>query len=264
MLVQVQIGQPGTRAVLSALSPGNAVITATVGSIRDSIAVTVRTPGPVDRILLPYVPELSPGATYQMAWILMDADRVVLPTQAPSFTIDGASVLAVSASGLLTPIGEGIATVTATLNGKVATTSITVLAADHAFVWSDLTGMTDLGVPVDYVSSRALAISQSGRIAGTASTFGGASIRAVVRTAGSAASVRVLRTLVDGSRSEAFGVNSAGVVVGYATPPGGKRHAMLWNASGDVQDLGTLPGGSESVALGINNAGQVVGWSGNQ
>jgi probable HAF family extracellular repeat protein len=63
--------------------------------------------------------------------------------------------------------------------------------------------------------------------------------------------------VLGGTTSRAYGINSAGQVVGYSTIANG-LHAFLWSASGGMQDLGTL-GGNTSDAYAINSAGQVVG-----
>lgn len=63
-----------------------------------------------------------------------------------------------------------------------------------------------------------------------------------------------------GSYGEAFGINTAGQIVGMSAIAGNAAwHATLWSGS-SVIDLGTL-GGQNSWAYGINDAGQVVGVS---
>jgi probable HAF family extracellular repeat protein len=64
-----------------------------------------------------------------------------------------------------------------------------------------------------------------------------------------------------GARSEAYGINNSGQVVGKAATAG-DYHAFLYDGTvtPPMQDLGTL-GGPVSQANGINASGQVVGWS---
>jgi probable HAF family extracellular repeat protein len=69
---------------------------------------------------------------------------------------------------------------------------------------------------------------------------------------------RKLSTL-GGHGGQAFAVNVAGQVVGWARTKQGAMHAFLLSA-GQMRDLGTL-GGDASQAAAINGAGQVVGWS---
>jgi probable HAF family extracellular repeat protein len=66
-----------------------------------------------------------------------------------------------------------------------------------------------------------------------------------------------------GNRSEAYGVNDAGRVVGLSLTKTGFTRAFSWTASGGMKEL-ALPGSSgKSVAFaqGINNAGMIVGAS---
>jgi len=57
----------------------------------------------------------------------------------------------------------------------------------------------------------------------------------------------------------AVAINDAGQIVGYSPGAAGRR-AVLWSASGVIQDLGTL-GGSTSEAIDINASGLVIGKS---
>jgi probable HAF family extracellular repeat protein len=72
-------------------------------------------------------------------------------------------------------------------------------------------------------------------------------------------SVTNLGTL-GGSTAQAYDINEAGQVVGYAYTASLKQHAFLWT-DGVMTDLGTLPTGSTSQAFGLNNNGQVVGYA---
>jgi len=105
-------------------------------------------------------------------------------------------------------------------------------------------------------------------------TFFKASLTLTVAVVGFTASMPAvaasLYTLTDlgtlgGSRSEAFGINNIGQIVGQADTDmffdfgSPVSHAFLYNG-GPLKDLGTL-GGTFSTAQDINKQGQVVGYS---
>jgi probable HAF family extracellular repeat protein len=69
-----------------------------------------------------------------------------------------------------------------------------------------------------------------------------------------------LGTLGGGGTAQAFDINEAGQVVGYAHTASLQQHAFLWT-DGVMTDLGSLPTGSSSKAFGLNNNGQVVGYA---
>jgi probable HAF family extracellular repeat protein len=63
-----------------------------------------------------------------------------------------------------------------------------------------------------------------------------------------------------GQTAQAYDINEAGQVVGYAYTASLQQHAFLWT-DGVMTDLGTLPTGSSSKAFGLNDNGQVVGYA---
>jgi probable HAF family extracellular repeat protein len=116
----------------------------------------------------------------------------------------------------------------------------------------------DLGALPGDTSSVAWGINAHGDVVGWSSGVNGT--RAFRYT--DAAGMVALMGLPDRPRAVARDINDAGDVVGSANSGGvDLGHAVLWPASGGVQDLGTLGTGAYSEAWGVNNLGQVVGHS---
>jgi len=261
--IQPTAGYSGTASII-ALRAGATTVTAKSSRVAASITISVHGPGPVATVTIVSdgtENELAVGKTSQLKVVQRDSDGVVLTTLVPTFSSSDSTIARVSGTGLVIALAPGSATLTATSDGKSASRKLTVLASEHAFMWTVAEGMIDLGTLPGFVSSRAVAVSSAGHVAGTLSTIADSLAHAFVRSPGASAEIRDLGGLPGGGSSEAFGVNSAGQVVGYAVTQRGVKHAMLWRATGAVVDLGTMGGGQESVALGINDAGQVVGWT---
>jgi len=62
-----------------------------------------------------------------------------------------------------------------------------------------------------------------------------------------------------GSSAQAFDINEAAEVVGYATTAAGQGHAFLWQ-NGAMTDVGS-GAGTQGEVQAINNAGQIAGRS---
>jgi probable HAF family extracellular repeat protein len=136
----------------------------------------------------------------------------------------------------------------------VAASTFAVGQKQHAFYWSQATGLIDMGT-LGGSYSFATAINESGTIVGASATAGDASVQAFQWTL--AGGMQPLNDF--GSGSFANGINKQGQIVGYAGATGG-NHAVLWSNIGTVQDLGTL-GGPTSWATGINDKGVITGDS---
>ncbi len=131
-----------------------------------------------------------------------------------------------------------------------------------AFVYDG--SMTALPFPggLSLPSSYGNDIADSGAVVGTCPFNSGLPTQAALWLPNAAApfSLGVLET---NGRSEAFGVNANGWVVGEATTLGHLWvHAFAWDNS-SMKDLGTLSGGPQanSRAFDVNNLNQVVGES---
>ncbi len=146
----------------------------------------------------------------------------------------------------------------------------------HAFLWTPLSGMTDLGTLTGNaaLNSWANAINPSAHIVGGSDT-------ALTNPDGSPINHAFLWTPADGMTdlgalapagaldSAAYAINASGQVVGtfntgHADSSGNAiYHAFLWSASTGFHDLNRSLGNSTwqlIQANGINNSGQIVGY----
>jgi len=138
--------------------------------------------------------------------------------------------------------------------GQIIGASHVALGGYHAFVWSAVGGMVDLG-SLDY-NSDATAINDLGQIAGSSGPNSGLS-HAFMWSAENG--------MVDlGGRGGSFtrvnAINHAGQLAGMSFTPNERAHAFLWSESGGIVDLGDL-GSPASFALAMNDAGQIAGGS---
>ncbi|HEY9801833.1 MAG TPA: DUF3466 family protein [Leptolyngbyaceae cyanobacterium] len=134
---------------------------------------------------------------------------------------------------------------------------------ESAFLWSDSTGIFDLGIFPGGNYSKAQGINDMGQVVGFADTR-----NQTYRSNGTHAflwsnntGMIDLGTLPGGDYSEAYGINNLGQVVGTSNYTENFLHAFLWSSNTGMIDLGTLQNGEYSRANSINNVGQVVGTS---
>lgn len=98
----------------------------------------------------------------------------------------------------------------------------------HGFRWTKATGMVDLGTlnGPDGVSDAA-DISDGGQVVGASTTEADpANAHAVLWSP--AGSIQRLPAFTGEIDSEAYGINEAGRIVGFADTPDGRTHALLW------------------------------------
>ena len=123
---------------------------------------------------------------------------------------------------------------------------------ESAFIWENGV-MTDLGG--DHVLDERSRFERANDINSSGVVVGRTNGHAVIWQQGV---ITDLGTL-GGETSVAYGINSAGHVVGTSRTAAGEDHAFLWK-DGAMTDLGGL-GGDDSTAEAINDLGQVVGSS---
>ncbi len=99
----------------------------------------------------------------------------------------------------------------------------------HAFRWTQATGMVDLSpLSGESGNSEALDINDNGAIVGATTTLVDPEhLHAFVWSV--QAGMRQLPVFTGDVDDEAYGINQAGTIVGYADTPDGVRHALLWS-----------------------------------
>jgi uncharacterized protein YjdB len=111
--------------VVTGVKPGSVTITAAVGSVQGQATVAVK--APVASVeLTPATATVVIGGTQQLTATLKDAAGNVLTDRTVAWTSDNDLVASVSTTGLVTSKSVGQATITATVEGKLATSKITV------------------------------------------------------------------------------------------------------------------------------------------
>jgi probable HAF family extracellular repeat protein len=142
--------------------------------------------------------------------------------------------------------------------GQVVGRSQTPNGAFHPFLWSDATGMVDLGV-LDAASDRGEAydINDFGLVAGRSLSATGAQ-RAVYWSA--AGVIREVNGgLAANTPSVAYGINNLDQLVGFGTTGYGAQLGWFWrNATEGAVALGTL-GGFSSDAWSVNSFRRIAG-----
>lgn len=143
--------------------------------------------------------------------------------------------------------------------GQVVGSSTNAAGDERATLWQSGQAY-DLGLPPGYATSAASDISASGEVVGWLRDFSNET-RAFRWTPtvanGTTGSMVVIHP---DTGSAAYGINSAGDVVGEAAPAGEIfAWATLWDAAG-AHSIPSLPGSFGSTALDINASGTVAGY----
>ncbi len=112
--------------VVTAVANGNTTITATSGSVNATAAVTVSQVGTSVGVSPSSLSLTSPGATGQLTATVSDANGNAISGATVTWTTSNSAYATVSNTGLVTSVGDGTATITAT-NGSVSGTSSAVV-----------------------------------------------------------------------------------------------------------------------------------------
>jgi hypothetical protein len=114
---------------VSAIGVGSATITASSEGKSGSATLTVA-PAPVAVVeVSPPTANLTPGASAQLVATLKDAQGGVITGRTVQWSTSAAAVASVSGTGLITAVGGGSATISASAEGKTGMSLITVQSA---------------------------------------------------------------------------------------------------------------------------------------
>jgi alpha-tubulin suppressor-like RCC1 family protein/uncharacterized protein YjdB len=119
--------------VVSALSPGTAVITATIGGRSGSVTILVQVPVASVTVSPPGA-TLAPGASQDFTATARDAAGNVLTGRPVTWSSSAPSVAPVSATGVVTALTPGTAIITATVEGRSGTATVVVPAVSSVTV----------------------------------------------------------------------------------------------------------------------------------
>jgi uncharacterized protein YjdB len=112
--------------LVTAIAPGNATISAASEGRTGTASITV-SPKPVSAVIVsPGQAGVTVGQTIQLSGQVTDDQGNVLAGRPITFTSGSPSVATVTASGLVTGVSAGSATITATSEGKTGTATVTV------------------------------------------------------------------------------------------------------------------------------------------
>lgn len=210
------------------------------------------------------------GQTVQLAAELKDKQDRVLTNREVTWSSSNPAVATVDASGLVTGVTPGAATISAASEGKQGDASVTVISGIDLGTLAGPNGICFNNTP-DSCNSGAADINASGQVVGgsNGSAAHPHSFHAFLwqpDTPNSTTGTMIdLGTLPGGNNSSAVGINASGQVAGTSNVVfNGNDHAFLWTpntpngTTGTMINLG-LPQGSN--VQGINDFGQVTGVS---
>ncbi len=120
------IASVNAAGLVTALAPGTARITAT-SEEKSGVATFQIIPVPVASVTVtPGTVSLLPGATQQLTAVARSAGDAILTGRSVVWTSGAPSIVSVTAGGLVSAIGPGVALVLATIDGVTSSATITV------------------------------------------------------------------------------------------------------------------------------------------
>jgi uncharacterized protein YjdB len=123
--------------MVTAVAAGATTITATSEGKSGTAAVTISNVAVGSVVVQPQGPTINQGTSVQLSATVRDVNGVVVTDRVVTWGTSSATVATVSTSGVVTGVGSGSVTITATSEGKSGTTVVNVLAVPVASVTID-------------------------------------------------------------------------------------------------------------------------------
>jgi|GEM_PF-4659368 len=263
-LYTAQTGGPWVLVANSSVNAADNTVTGTIahfsqGVVGAPVETVVVTPNPAG---------VAVGQTVQLAAELKDKQGRVLADRVVTWSSSNPAVATVNATGLVTGVTPGGATITAASEGKQGDAGVTVVNAIDLGTLAGVNGICFNNLP-ESCNSGAHDINASGQVVGSSngSVANPHSPHAFLwqpnTPNGSTGTMIDLGTL-GGNVSAAYGINAMGQVVGMSnTTFNGGDHAFLWTPSTPNGTTGTMIDlGVAGTPQAINNYGQVLLTSG--
>jgi len=262
--------------VVSGVAVGTAGVVASSGGFSDTVSVSVTAVAVASVAVAPTSVSLAAGATSQLTATAKDASGTTLTGRLVTWKSSNAQVVTVDATGKLSGVAQGTATVTATIDGKSASSAVTVTAAAVTSVTAsvnataltvgqttqasatakDASGAVISGRTVTWSTSDAkiATVSSTGLV--TAVAAGSATITATVDGVKGSVGVTVTNVVI---ASVSVSINSSSVAVGQTT----QATATALDASGKPVTGRTVTWSSSNNSIAsVSSTGVVTGVAG--
>lgn len=251
---------------VTGVAPGTAQVQATSSGVTSAVEVSVSPvpPVPVATVTLtPSPATVVAGATVQLEAATLDANGAALTGRSISWTSSDQNILKVSATGLVTGVAAGSATVTATSEGQTGTSTVQVnpsVVAVASVALSSTSATLAVGQSLQLVATAkdAGGNTLTGRTTTwTSSSAGVAGVSSSGLVAATAAGSATITATVEGHTATASISVSSPVAPPPPTPTTRVGHYVAPNGSssgnGSITspwDLASVLGGSKGVAAG--------------
>ena len=261
--------------VVTAQSPGNAIITATSEGKSATSTVTVSAPTPNAVVLTPAQLLVQEGSTAQLSAQVLDNLGRVMPNAVVTYATSNAAIATVNASGVVTAVAAGKVTITGSSSGKTGTAEVTVTPVPVASVTvtpAQPTIVVGRSVTLTAQALNANGQPLSGRVIAWSS---GAPTIATVSSTGVVSGVKVGSAVIFASIDGVLGWTTVNVVpvpvtsvtVSPATSniaigATAQLSAMLYDASGTILTGRVIAWSSSQTAIAtVSPTGLVTGVS---